>query len=257
MIACGAVQTPVLLLRHRVGRPSGQLGRNFLTHPNVKVLAIYPHEVSGWKGVNQWGQVRQFHERGIVLAENMGAAGFVAATVPHHGHSMWRLLKKYNNMILSGVLVEDSNSGRVRRGPFGMALPFYTITEHDHVRFLDAVRLLSELHLGMGAVELHLPFSTMLLAKTMDEVRTITPDRIRPEHLEMFTPHLMGTARMGTRKEDSVVDLNGEAWDLPGLHVADASVFPTAIGVNPQVTIMALAARIGVRLAERLNNLGT
>ena len=252
VVACGAVQTPLLLLKHRVGRPSGQLGRNFLTHPNVKVLAIYPHDIRGWQGVSQWGQVRQFHEEGIVLAANMGSAALVAATLPHHGRSLWQLMQRYNNMVLSGVLVEDSNSGRVRRGPFGMALPFYNITEHDHVRFLKAVRLLCELHLSMGAEELHLPFANMLIATTMDEVRTIQADRIRPEHLELFTPHLMGTARMGTDARHSVIDLNGQVWDLPGLFVADASVFPTAIGVNPQVTIMALATRIGRRLADRL-----
>jgi len=257
VIACGAIQTPVLLLRHGVGRPSRQLGRNFLTHPNVKVLAIYPGEVRGWQGVSQWGQVRQFHGEGIVLAENMGTAGFVAAAVPHHGRELWRMMKRYNNMVLSGVLVEDSNSGRVRRGPFGMALPSYTITEHDHERFLRAVRLLCELHLGMGAEELHLPFASMLVARSMDEVRRIDSTLIRPEHLELFTPHLMGTCRMGTAREGSVVDLHGEAWDLPGLHVADASVFPTAIGVNPQITIMTLAARIGARLSERLGATAT
>jgi hypothetical protein len=62
VVAGGAVQTPVLLLRHRLGRPSGQLGRHFLVHPNVKVLAVYPFAVRGWQGVSQWGQVREFHD---------------------------------------------------------------------------------------------------------------------------------------------------------------------------------------------------
>ena len=60
----------------------------------------------------------------------------------------------------------------------------------------------------------------------------------------------MGTARMGSRPEESVVDLSGQLWDLPGAYVADASLFPTAIGVNPQITIMALATRIAGRLID-------
>jgi choline dehydrogenase-like flavoprotein len=60
----------------------------------------------------------------------------------------------------------------------------------------------------------------------------------------------MGTAKMGSDPMQSAVDLSGELWDLPGCYVADASVFPTAIGVNPQVTIMALATRIAERLAN-------
>jgi long-chain-alcohol oxidase len=61
----------------------------------------------------------------------------------------------------------------------------------------------------------------------------------------------MGTARMGSRPNDSVVNLSGELWDLPGCYVADASVFPTAIGVNPQLTIMALATRIAEHIEPR------
>jgi long-chain-alcohol oxidase len=53
---------------------------------------------------------------------------------------------------------------------------------------------------------------------------------------------------MGSSPRDSVVNLNGELWDLPGCYVADASLFPTAVGVNPQVTIMALATRVAQRL---------
>ena len=55
----------------------------------------------------------------------------------------------------------------------------------------------------------------------------------------------MGTCKMGVDKRSSVVDPHGESWDVPGLFVADASVFPGPIGVNPQITIMALATRTG------------
>ena len=66
--------------------------------------------------------------------------------------------------------------------------------------------------------------------------------------MELFTVHMMGTCRMGSSPHDCVVNLDGELWDLPGCYVADASLFPTAVGVNPQVTIMALATRVAQRL---------
>ncbi len=255
VIACGAVQTPVLLLRHRLGRPSGELGRNFLVHPNVKVLAVYPYPVHGWQGVSQWGQVRQFHDQGIIFAENMTPASVIGAALPNHAAASWRVGKRYDHMVLSGVLVEDSDTGRVRRGPFGMALPTYDITDYDHERFVNATRWLAEMHFSMGAEEVHLPFVGLHVARSADDLSKIDSTKIRPQDLEMFTPHLMGTARMGTRSQDSVVDLDGQLWDLRGCYVADASVFPTAVGVNPQVTIMALARRIGRRLGERLRSM--
>ena len=100
----------------------------------------------------------------------------------------------------------------------------------------------------MGAEMVVLPFTNQHIAYTRDELDKIDELQTDVNTLELFTVHLMGTARMGSNPASSVVNLNGEVWDLPGCYVADASLFPTAIGVNPQVTIMALATRIGRRL---------
>jgi choline dehydrogenase-like flavoprotein len=252
IIACGAVQTPFLLQRHRLGRASGQLGNNFLCHPNAKVLAVYPHAVEGWKGVSQNTQIREFHEEGILMAENFVAPSILAAHLPVHGREAWQLMQRYNQMVLSGVLVEDSNSGSVSRSLFGMPVVRYQITAYDHRRFLRGIKLLAEMHFAMGAEFVILPFCNQTLARSADDLASIDKLQKDPATLELFTPHLMGTARMGTRPSDSVVNLSGELWDLPGCYVADASLFPTAIGVNPQITIMALATRIAerVRLAR-------
>ncbi len=252
VIACGAVQTPHLLLRHGLGRPSGQLGRNFLCHPNAKVLALYPHEVKGWQGVSQWGQVRAFRDEGVLFAENMISPSAIAALQPIHAQPLWEVMRRYNQMVLGGVLVEDSTTGRVRRGPMDMALPHYQITPYDIHRFIRGVERMARMHLEMGADRIILPFARRHFATTMDDLRGLEDIVRRPDDLDLFTVHLMGTARMGTKPRESVVDLNGELWDLPGCHVSDASLFPTAIGVNPQVTIMALAIRIGEHIADKL-----
>ncbi|MCO4764050.1 MAG: GMC family oxidoreductase [Myxococcales bacterium] len=250
VIACGAVQTPHLLLRHRLGRPSRQLGRNFVTHPNVKVLAVYPFDVRGWQGVSQWGQIREFHDQGIIFAENMVPAGAMAAALPAHGRRVWEMMRQYNNMVLSGILVEDTTTGVIRRGPFDTPLPFYSITPADQETFLRAVRTLGAMHFEMGAERLILPFTNLHEVTNADQLGQITSSRIKIRHMELFTPHLMGSARMGVDRKDSVVGLDGQLWDLPGCYISDASIFPSAIGVNPQVTIMALGLKMGARLAE-------
>jgi choline dehydrogenase-like flavoprotein len=248
VIACGAVQTPYLLGRHRVGRTSGQLGKNFLCHPNAKVLAVYPFDVEGWKGVSQYAQIREFSEEGILMAENFISPGALGAHIPFHGTEAWELMSRYNQMVLSGVLVEDSTTGTVSRTFFGMPEARYDITAHDHRRFLRGVKLLAEMHFAMGAEKVLLPFTSFPVAKSADDLRLVDEHRIPRHELELFTVHLMGTARMGSSRESSVVDASGEVWDLPGCYVADASLFPTAIGVNPQITIMALATRVAWRL---------
>jgi choline dehydrogenase-like flavoprotein len=248
VISCGAVQTPFLLLREKLGKRSKQLGRNFLCHPNAKVLAVYPHDVQGWKGVSQNTQIREFHEEGILMAENFVAPGILAAYLPFHGAEAWELMQRYNQMVHSGVLVEDSSSGRVSRSLLGVPLVRYDVTPLDHERFKRGVKLLSELHFAMGAEMVVLPFFNQHVARSPDDLAKIDELQRSPSTLELFTPHLMGTCRMGSRPESSVVDPSGELWELPGCYVADASLFPTAIGVNPQITIMALATRVAQRI---------
>jgi choline dehydrogenase-like flavoprotein len=247
VIACGAVQTPYLLLRHGLGKPSRQLGKNFLCHPNAKVIAVYPHDVHGWQGVSQNAQIREFHAEGILMAENFVAPGVLAAYLPFHGKDVWELMLRYNQMVISGVLVEDSISGTVSRTLFGTPLVRYDITPSDHERFKKGVKLLAQMHFAMGADFVNLPFHGLPIAHSADDLASIDRES-DPKNLELFTPHLMGTARMGSRPSDSVVDLSAQLWDLPGCYVADSSLFPTAIGVNPQITIMALATRVAERI---------
>ena len=63
----------------------------------------------------------------------------------------------------------------------------------------------------------------------------------------------MGTARMDADPRRSVVAASGETHDVPGLYVADSSIFPTSLGVNPMLTVMACARRVGAQLAARLS----
>jgi len=244
IVAAGAIQTPYLLLRHRLGRPSGKLGKNLLCHPNVKLLAVYPFDVNAWQGVNQFGQIREFDDEGILMAENMVPPGAMAALIPAVGRGSCR----YNQIVATGVLVEDSTTGTVSRGPFGMVVPRYDVTAHDHERFVRGAKRLAELHFLMGAEYVVMPFSRHPIVRSADELSRLDTTTVPRSSLELLTVHLMGTAAMGSRADRSVVNAEGELWDLPGCHVADASLFPTAIRRNPQITIMALATRVAFRL---------
>lgn len=249
VIACGAVQTPYLLLRHRAMKQSRMLGKNLLCHPNAKVLSVFPFDVAAWKGVSQYAQIREFHDDGILMAENFIPPGSLAAHIPFEGEDAWELMQRYNQMVLSGVLVEDSTTGVVSRSLLGMPEARYDVTPLDHARFVRGVKLLAEMHFEMGAERVLLPFTSHPVARSASDLRKLDERVVPRSELELFTVHLMGTARLGRTPEDSVVGPTGELWNLPGCYVADASLFPTAIGVNPQITIMALATRVAWRLS--------
>lgn len=250
VLACGAIQTPFLLQEQRATRSSRHLGKNLTLHPNTKVIAVYPFDVEAWKGVSQNTQVKEFEADGLVFAENFVPPSVLAAHVPVLGNRLWHLMQRYNQLVVSGVLMEDSTTGSVSRR-FGVPLARYEATADDHRRMLRGVELLASLHFEMGAEEVWLPIDGAPRVRNMDELRAVTRSHEDKSELELFTVHLMGTARMGTSPEDSVVNDNGQVWGVPGCYVADASLFPTAIGVNPQLTIMALAVHVARRMELR------
>jgi choline dehydrogenase-like flavoprotein len=84
-------------------------------------------------------------------------------------------------------------------------------------------------------------------------VRGIDPGRVRASDLKLSAYHPMGTARMGEDPSRAVVDSYGRSFACEGLYVCDTSLFPSSTAVNPQLTLMATAHRIGRRLAERLS----
>lgn len=252
VLSCGAVHTPVLLLQQRLANRSRMVGRNFLCHPNAKVVGVFPHAVQGWKGVSQGQQVMEFTDDGIFMAENFIPPAMMAMTMLKVGNAAFEDMKRYNEVVTAACLLEDSGAGRIRAMPFRSG-PFlrYSFSKKDTERAKRGVARLAELLFAAGAERVYLPFAKVHALDSPAQVGRIADAQIKPGDVELFTVHLMGTARMGTDPAASVVDEWGAAHDVPGLYIADASVFPTAIGTNPQVTIMALATRTAHHILQR------
>ncbi|KAI1775112.1 GMC oxidoreductase-domain-containing protein [Hypoxylon cercidicola] len=84
-------------------------------------------------------------------------------------------------------------------------------------------------------------------------VRLLEQASLAPLRTTFNSAHQMGTARMGTKPETSAVDGSGRVWGCDNLYVADTSVFPSACGVNPMITVMAIADRIARGIAAKLS----
>jgi choline dehydrogenase-like flavoprotein len=250
VLACGAIQTPALLLRNRLANSSDQVGRNFLCHPNAKVIGLYDHDIDAWKGTIQGNQIREFIDEGILITTSMVPPGLIAMSLPWFGARSLELMRDYNKMLAAGCLVEDTGAGRVILDVFREPKMRYDVNDRDFASLIRGVAHTAEILFASGAREVLLPFDSLPSIRSPDQIRTMFATPIPKSEVECLTVHAMGTARMGVDKRSSVVDPHGESWDVPGLFVADASIFPGPIGVNPQITIMALATRIGRWLLE-------
>jgi len=241
--ACGAVQTPALLWRSGFRSPSGMLGRNLTLHPNAKVVAFFDEDVYGWKGVHQAYQVRQFMDSGTLITAVNLTPSLLSLGLPQHGRELGDVLKEYNHIMTAGCLLEDTTTGRVQERPGIGPVVSYQITRTDVARIVRGINLTAELMSAAGARRVMLPFAGMpdlLGPEDLPRLQTATVPR---DCIELITVHLMGTARMSDNRLRGVVSSFGEFHDAAGLFVADASLFPGPIGVNPMETILALVTR--------------
>ena len=245
VLCCGATQTPVLLSKSKIPDPHKQIGKNMMLHPNSKVMGIFEQEVVGWKGAVQGLQVSEFMEEGLLFATTFVPPSIVAMTMPYWGAEAAAMMKHFNHMVSTGVLVEDTDSvGQVKAGLGGDAHLSYQLGPNDFRRLQRGVAILCEMNFAAGATKTLIPFHNLKEITSPDDIGRIFDPSLKATDIEVLTVHAMGTARMGNSPKQSVTNSWGAVHGLENLTVADASLFPTPIGVNPQITIMALATRI-------------
>jgi choline dehydrogenase-like flavoprotein len=243
VISGGAVQTPALLMRSGFQSASGQLGRNLAMHPNAKLVALFDEEVRGWHGVHQAYQVREYEDEGIIITAVNLPPSLVAMGIPDHGRALAELMRDYDRMVVAGCLIEDSATGTVRNLPGLGPQVFYEISERDADRVVRGIGLTAELMFAAGARRVLSPFAGAPDLRGPDDVAALLSRRIPRRSLELFTVHLMGTARMSDDPARGVVSSYGEFHGARGLFIADASMFPGPVGLNPMETIVALVTR--------------
>ena len=256
VVAGGAIQTPALLARSGLGFAAGQLGRNLSVHPNAVVTAFFDQEVAGWQGVHQAFQVREFTREGLLLSATNLTPSMLAGILPAYGAELGSLMADYNRVVTAGPLVSDTGTGRVRYLPgFGPQV-FYQLTERDAARTVRGVELTAQALFTAGARRVLLPFEGAPMVHSPAELGRLLARPVPRRALQLFSIHLMGTARMSADPRRGVTGSFGEFHGVPGLVVADASLFPGPVGINPMETVIALAMRNARRLLDRRDAYG-
>lgn len=251
VLAGGAVGTPELLLRSRLANSSGQVGRNLRIHPACWVGASFDEEVRGWEGVMQSYYVDEWHDRGLLLEATFTPLAFGAHWLAGVGDEHQRRLLHYDRVGSIGVHLSDRSRGRVGLTRRGETRVGYRLTPDDARTLVYGIARAAEIHFAAGAREVYPQVGRLPLIRR-GRLADFESASFRPGELRLEAFHPMGTARMGSDPRTSVTGTDGETHDLPGLHIADASLFPTSLGVNPMMTVIAVAERIASRLAARL-----
>lgn len=255
VLAMGAIYTPALLQRQRLANSSGQVGRHLRIHPGCGVLGAFDHDLFAWKGVMQSYFVDERLRDGILLEATYPppGVGYSAGGVGGKGSDLKEMLARYRQTAAAGLIISDTGSGRVRALPGGGLLISYDLHRDDLRKTLEGIRLAAEVYLAAGATEVHTLLPAMPPVRVREDLDWITAGRWTAADLKLSAYHPMGTCRMGPDPRASVVDEFGRSYDVPGLLISDASILPGSTFVNPQITIMALAARNARHLAASLS----
>ncbi len=248
IVCCGAIMTPLLLLKNKIGNQSSRVGKNLRVHPGTRVSALFDEEIEQWKGIMQSYYVDSYQEQGIML-EATGVAPCVGgASLPFFGIRQKELMFRYKNIANVGILISDTSRGRVRLGPGGTPLITYWLNQEDHKKALKGIEVLSEIFFAAGAKQVFPPIAGIPVLESREEIGKIRG--AKKADIEYIAFHPMGTCRMGGDPRSSVVDCHLESHEVKGLFISDASIFPSSLSVNPQLTIMAFATYLAEFLKE-------
>jgi choline dehydrogenase-like flavoprotein len=248
VLAGGALGTPELLLRAGI---DGAAGRHLRIHPACWVGALYDEEVRGWEGIMQSWYVDEWRDRGLYLEATFTPLPFGAHLLHGAGEGFRARVEAYDRLGIIGVHLSERSEGRVvLRG--GRTRVTYRLLADDAAALRFGIARAADVHFAAGAREVYPLVAGVPVLRPGDQ-RRLEAAGFRPRDLRLEGFHPMGTARMGADPRRSVVAPSGETHAVEGLVVADAGLLPTSIGVNPMLTIMAMARHVARGLADRLS----
>jgi choline dehydrogenase-like flavoprotein len=247
VLAAGAFGTPRLLLRQGIARRSGAIGRHLRIHPACWVGARFAEPVRGWDGVMQSWYVDEWQDRGLFLEATFTPLPFAAHWLPGVGEELKAEIERFENLAVIGVHLSERCEGRVQAS----GRVTYRLGEDDARALVYGIARAADLFFAAGALEVY-PQLHGVTRLAPGGQAALDDGRFRPRDLRLEAFHPLGTARMGADPSAAAVAPTGETYALPGLWVADASLMPTSLKVNPMVTVMACARRVAGELAARL-----
>lgn len=255
VIAAGSIASTELLLKSHIA--VGKAGKGLALHPVPFVLGDFPFEIRGIQGIPMAYTLHDFGvtngvEDGGFLVEGIYLPPLqLSLLLPIAGGQHEKLMMRYNHYAMAGVLVRDGSNGEITLTDRGLPRVDYSLKSKEIDSIARGVEVISRMWFRLGASKVVTPHLAMPILIGPDQIpELISTIKNDPKGMLLGSAHPQGGNRMGNDPEVCVVDSNCRVYGFRNLFVCDASVFPTAIGVNPQLTVMALATIISERISR-------
>ena len=247
--ACGTVSGVPFLQRNGIRSP--HLGRHLTIHPCGKIAALMPELVNGWRDTPQGYGIYELFDQGIMFEGAFVPPELGSIAIPFVGQRFTEIMEQYEKLAMFGLLVADEPNGRVHTGPGGRQVITYWMSRGDLEKMRTGLKMLTDVFFAAGADRVLLPIAGFEEHVNRETAHRVLAAPLDPWRLELVAFHPLGTARMSANASDGVINPELESWERPGLFVVDGSIFPSSLGVNPQLSIMAQATMAAERLAAR------
>ncbi|KAH8652291.1 long chain fatty alcohol oxidase [Xylariales sp. PMI_506] len=270
IVSAGSLWSPVILKKSGLSNP--QIGRNLYMHPVNVIGAFWKEDVKPWDGCAICSVVTTFENldnegHGTKLEPLCMLPSVVLPYFPWHNAVDFKLsLLKYRHLDAWFSMPRDRDTGYIYVDPTtGRPRVVYTPSAFDRAHAMEGDVAIARICYVQGAEEI-VPFlpgvesfkrgpagaksdaEDARFEKWLQTLRSVG----NPATVPWGCAHQMGSCRMSKAAEDGVVDPNGKVWGVENLYVADASVFPSASGVNPMVTNMAISYCTASKIAADL-----
>jgi choline dehydrogenase-like flavoprotein len=262
VVAAGALHTPALLLRSGLGNL--HIGANLHLHPTTVIFSRFDEPVQGWRGAPMTRYSYQFANLdgrgyGVWLETAPVHPGLAAGAFPwHSGRDHKRHMQDlahFSNII---ILTRDYHGGRVTAGRDGQPKIHYRLHEYDGRHLLRGLAEAIRIHCAAGANLIYGPhnhlagFAAGRNGSLEAFIGQVMAAGTAANQIALYSAHQMSSCRIAGSSALGALSPEGESYEVRGLFVADASVLPSAAGVNPMITIMGLAHYIVQHIRSRL-----
>ncbi len=253
VLSCGTLMTPLLLQRERIDRVLSHVGKNLSVHPATIVSALFDEEIRGYNAIPQGYCVDELQrEHGVLMLGASAPIDVGASQFTFVGDKLVQTMERYDRIASMGVMVSDDSRGKVLPGPGGRPLIFYWVGKKERARLTKGISTMARIFLAAGASEVYPSVRGHRVVGGARALAKLEHSSLGANDFVLMGFHPLGTARMATSSARGVVDTSHEVFGHPGLFIADGSVVPSSVAVNPQVTIMAMSTRAADRIAEKL-----
>lgn len=253
VVAAGGFSSSYFLMQQDFAHTLPALGKYFSMNPSTIVHGLFEEDMMQWRNIPAaWGidefRLRrfrdgQYQEGGYLLMPNQMHPGTLAASLAPVGNELEYWMSRFPKIAGSISWIDDVETelGEIKIKSDGSREVYYPYGEMTQLVLKDSIRKQASLLFEAGAKKLVVAGHIPLILDDVSQINKIDTMLIEAGGLFLASPHPGGGCRMGTSKENSVVDSTHKVHEIENLYVSDSSVFPTSSSLDPSLTIMAFS----------------